>query len=219
MTHLRLATYQELRAEIEIKRSRFITCIRRVDNESAARDLVAHARAEFPDARHHCSAFIVSMPDANPILHSSDDGEPSGTAGRPMLDVLLGAHLTDIAAVVIRYFGGTLLGTGGLVRAYSESVKTALEQAHFVELIAHHHLSISVPHATAGKLESDLRARGYTVMDVVYQPTGALMHIAARDDTAFTRDLAELTTGAITADHLGIVQREQPIACRTVQLQ
>ena len=108
--------------EIEIKRSRFITWIGRADDGGEARDLIAMAKSEYPDARHHCSAYIHEVPGANRVERSSDDGEPSGTAGRPMLDVLVGSGLTDVAAVVIRYFGGVKLGTGGLVRAYSDAV-------------------------------------------------------------------------------------------------
>ena len=121
-------------AELEIKRSRFITYLRRVDSEAAARALVAELRKKHFDARHHCSAFILG-PDRT-AMRSNDDGEPSGTAGIPMLDALAKREtgsgktdLSDIVAVVVRYFGGILLGAGGLVRAYSESVSTALDAA------------------------------------------------------------------------------------------
>src|SRR5690606_5623750 len=105
--------------ELEIRRSRFITWLRRAEDEEAARDLVEEARHTYPDARHHCSAFVVRVPGANLVERSSDDGEPAGTAGMPMLEVLRGSGLVDVSAVVIRYFGGVKLGTGGLVRAYS----------------------------------------------------------------------------------------------------
>uniref|UniRef100_UPI0039EEFE92 IMPACT family protein n=1 Tax=Sinomonas sp. G460-2 TaxID=3393464 RepID=UPI0039EEFE92 len=117
----------EHRHELEIKRSRFITVLRRAETEDEARALVAELRREFHDARHHCSAFVLG-PDRT-AQRSNDDGEPSGTAGIPMLEALLkgatldgAADLSDVAAVVVRYFGGILLGAGGLVRAYSESV-------------------------------------------------------------------------------------------------
>ncbi|WP_353066308.1 IMPACT family protein [Arcanobacterium hippocoleae] len=121
-----LAPGTEIRHTIEIKRSEFITVIRRTDSQELARIFINEIRDEFPDARHHCSAYIISMPGAQPLQHSSDDGEPSGTAGRPMLDTLNGFNLSNLTAVVVRYFGGTLLGTGGLVRAYSSSVRECL---------------------------------------------------------------------------------------------
>ncbi|MDF2048916.1 YigZ family protein, partial [Arthrobacter sp. Cr_A7] len=114
-----LAAGPDVRHELEIKRSRFITVLRRAGTEDDARDLVASLRREFHDARHHCSAFIIG-PDRD-VQRSSDDGEPSGTAGIPMLEALAKretmpgvADLSDVSAVVVRYFGGVLLGAGGL---------------------------------------------------------------------------------------------------------
>lgn len=204
MTHLRLAAGSELRSEIEIKRSRFITLIRRVESEDAARQLLADAREEFPDARHHCSAFVVSVPGAQPRSHSSDDGEPSGTAGRPMLDVLTGANLVDIAAVVVRYFGGTLLGTGGLVRAYSDAVRTTLDGVAVVEPRSLSRQRVSLAHANAGKVEAELRARNYPVLDQRYVTSGVDLILAVENLDAFRRDLAEITAGAATAYDDGV---------------
>ena len=104
---------ETFRGEHEIKRSRFICLIRRVRDEDEARAFIDATRAEFPDARHHCSAFIHHVDDAKPVERSSDDGEPSGTAGRPMLEQLKGSGMLDVAAVVVRYFGGVKLGAGG----------------------------------------------------------------------------------------------------------
>ncbi len=210
MTDLRLPLGCELRSELEVKRSRFITLIRRVDSADVARQLLADARDEFPDARHHCSAFIVSQQHANPVLHSSDDGEPSGTAGRPMLDVLVGHNLTDISAVVVRYFGGTLLGTGGLVRAYSDAVRECLSGAPVVEQVQLTRQRILLDHASAGKTEADLRARGYEVMDVDYQATGVVVDLAIADAPSFALELAELTAGQVTPEHAGAIIHERP---------
>ena len=102
-------------AETEVKRSRFLCRIERVESEGAARAVVDRARKEHWDARHHCSAFVLGPDGA--VQRSSDDGEPSGTAGAPTLEVLRGRALSDVVAVVTRWFGGTLLGAGGLVRA------------------------------------------------------------------------------------------------------
>lgn len=117
---------QVIESEMEIKRSRFLTYITRVQSEDEARDFITLVREMFPDARHHCSAYIYHVDDANDVERSSDDGEPSGTAGKPMLEALRGSGMKDIAAVVVRYFGGIKLGTGGLVNAYTNAVTSTL---------------------------------------------------------------------------------------------
>lgn len=115
------------RVEQEIQRSRFITTVAHTPTAEAARAFIAEIRAEFPDATHNCWAYMVGPPGSTGTVGMSDDGEPHGTAGRPMLTVLLHGEVGDIAAVVTRYYGGTKLGTGGLVRAYTGSVQQALE--------------------------------------------------------------------------------------------
>lgn len=115
-----------VRVEEVILRSRFITTAAPAWTSDAARAFVAEMRAEFPDASHNCYAFVAGPPGSTAQIGMSDDGEPGGTAGRPMLAVLLGCGIGDIAVVVTRYFGGTKLGTGGLVRAYSGGVKAVL---------------------------------------------------------------------------------------------
>lgn len=154
--------------EIEIKRSRFITWIARATSEEEARAVINAARDEFPDARHHCSAFIVHVDDAQPIERSSDDGEPSGTAGKPMLEVLKGSGMYDIVAVVIRYFGGIKLGTGGLVSAYTNAVSEALPAVHTATRAMREQVTVDLPHAEAGRIEAELRNAGVDVFDVAY---------------------------------------------------
>ncbi|MER2491146.1 YigZ family protein [Catenovulum sediminis] len=110
-----------------IKNSRFITQIFRVDSAQQAKQLIQKQKDAYPDARHHCSAFIAGHPDDSNQYGFSDDGEPSGTAGKPMLAVLLGSGLGNVLALSIRYFGGVKLGTGGLVKAYAGGVKLALQ--------------------------------------------------------------------------------------------
>lgn len=198
--------------ELEIKRSRFITYLRRVQTEEQARALVAQLRKKHFDARHHCSAFILGA-DRN-IMRSNDDGEPSGTAGIPMLDALAKREttsgttdLSDIAAVVVRYFGGILLGAGGLVRAYSESVSGALDAAPLVRRTRLRLLGIDVDHGTAGRLENDLRTDGVHVLGTDYAPGHATLKVALGDTpsvlAAFHDRLATLSAGSCTAEALG----------------
>lgn len=154
--------------EIEIKRSRFLTTLGRVDSVREARELIDLVKSQHPQARHNCSAYLVIEEGLNPQQHSSDDGEPSGTAGAPMLDALRLSGTWNVCAVVTRYFGGILLGGGGLIRAYSSSVSEALAlapRAHMRDLEV---LSARLPLTEAGRIEAELRAAGATVLDVTW---------------------------------------------------
>lgn len=119
-------------AEITEKKSRFIADARPVRSQQEADEFISSIKKKYWDARHHCSAEVTG--DRGEFMHSSDDGEPSGTAGKPILSVLTGSGVTDACIVVTRYFGGTLLGTGGLVRAYSLAAKSALEASLICEV-------------------------------------------------------------------------------------
>ncbi|MFF2243601.1 IMPACT family protein [Arthrobacter sp. NPDC058130] len=182
-----LAAGSEFRHEIEVKRSRFITVLARTADEDAARAVLGRLRREFHDARHHCSAFVLG-PDRD-VQRSNDDGEPSGTAGLPMLEALLKretmpgvADLSDVTAVVVRYFGGILLGAGGLVRAYSESVSGTLALAPLVRRRRLRICSVRVQHAVAGRLENDLRAAGYVLAETRYEARATVLRLALPDD-------------------------------------
>lgn len=156
--------YAPARSETEIKRSRFITSLARTDSEEAAREFIAQIRREFPDARHHCTAFLIHQDTGPDTARSSDDGEPAGTAGGPMLKVLTESGLTNVTCIVTRYFGGTKLGTGGLVRAYSEAVQLVLEAAQTVRLITQPSYQLHFPIGEAGKIEAKLTQNGYQIL-------------------------------------------------------
>ncbi|HHN8404744.1 TPA: IMPACT family protein [Morganella morganii] len=111
----------------EIKKSRFITLLQHTDGVDEAKQFIQSVKDEYSDARHHCWAFVAGRPDDSQQLGFSDDGEPTGTAGKPMIAPLLGSGIGEITAVVVRYFGGIKLGTGGLVRAYGSGVQQALK--------------------------------------------------------------------------------------------
>ncbi|MEQ4531387.1 MAG: IMPACT family protein [Mixta sp.] len=115
-------------SEETIKKSRFITLLAHTEGVEAARAFVQRVKAEHPTARHHCWAWVAGSPDDSQQLGFSDDGEPSGTAGKPMLAQLMGSQVGEITAVVVRYYGGIMLGTGGLVKAYGGGVQQALKQ-------------------------------------------------------------------------------------------
>ncbi|WP_284985645.1 YigZ family protein [Arthrobacter sp. fls2-241-R2A-172] len=205
-TYTTLAAGPDVRHELEIRRSRFITVLRRSPDEETARSLVSDLRREFHDARHHCSAFVIG-PDRM-VQRSSDDGEPSGTAGIPMLEALIKREtapqvtdLSDVSVVVVRYFGGILLGAGGLVRAYSESVSSALESAPLVNRRRLRLCAVEVPHAEAGRLENELRGAGYVMAETGYEARHTILRLALADNPAEIAKaqgrLASLTAGSV----------------------
>lgn len=135
------------RVETVVQRSRFITTVGPAPTVEAARAFMAAVRGEFADATHNCWAYLVGPPGQTAQVGFSDDGEPHGTAGRPMLDVLVHSGVGDIVAVVTRYFGGVLLGKGGLVRAYSGGVKLALVNLPRIERVERVRVDLIIPYA------------------------------------------------------------------------
>lgn len=143
-----LCTYEEV-----IQKSRFITLINHTPNVDAAKSFIQEVKQMYPDARHHCWAFVAGAPTDSQVLGFSDDGEPSGTAGKPMLAQLQGSDIGEITAVVVRYFGGTLLGTGGLVRAYGQGVQKALKLLTLQEKVPMQSFSLEVDYAFHSDVE------------------------------------------------------------------
>lgn len=190
--------------EIVEKRSRFLARVTRVDSAQAARDLVERARTAHPDARHHCSAFVIG-PDG--VTHGAhDDGEPAGTAGAPILDVLLGSGLRDVGAVVTRWFGGTLLGAGGLVRAYAAATTAALGTAPVLERELRQVWTLTLPHALAGQVEHALRTAGVRVDGHDWsRPAGVGLTLAVPPGEGGRTEalLAQATSGTVSARVLG----------------
>jgi uncharacterized YigZ family protein len=189
-------------AEIEVSRSRFRCSVARVEDEVGARAAVEGCRKEFWDARHHCSAFVIGPERA--LERSNDDGEPPGTAGAPMLDVLRGRQLSDVVVVVTRWFGGTLLGTGGLTRAYGDAVRAALDEVGERERVLQAIGEVSADHARVGRLEHALRSRGATVLGVEYADRAVVrLAIAPLAFTGAEEVVAELTEGESLLKQVG----------------
>ncbi len=190
--------------DTEVRRSRFRCTLERVESEPAARAVVERVRREHWDAGHHCSAFVLGPDGAT--QRSSDDGEPSGTAGAPMLEALRGRGLSDVVAVVTRWFGGVLLGTGGLARAYGDAVRGALEEAGVRERRLVTEYAVRLPVATAGRVEGQLRARGVQVLGVSYaEATAAVVHAVepVGEPPALAALVAGLTAGRALVEPLG----------------
>ncbi|MFE7564686.1 YigZ family protein [Kitasatospora sp. NPDC057500] len=197
--------------ELEIKKSRFICHLARVADEEEAQAFIAGIRKQYWDARHNCTAFVVG--DEQRRERSSDDGEPGGTAGVPMLEVLRRRGVTDTVAVVTRYFGGIKLGAGGLVRAYGSAVSEALDEVGLLERRPVALLAVTADHTRAGRVENDLRAAGFTVSDLAYEATGVRIEVGVPEPevAAFRTWLAEATGGTAAAVAAGRTYVEVPV--------
>lgn len=185
----------DVEVETEVKHSRFIAVLRRVDGPVKAQEFLDEQRRRYPDARHHCWAYVTGNEPSERAERAGDDGEPGGTAGVPMLQVLRARDLVDVAVVVTRYFGGVKLGAGGLVRAYSGAVAAVVDAARLVGRERLDLLALEVGHDTAGRVEAELRGRGVAIVDTVYGSVVTLT-LATRDPARVADAVAEITSGA-----------------------
>ncbi|MEU3771334.1 YigZ family protein [Amycolatopsis keratiniphila] len=188
--------------EIEIRRSRFLCALAPVTSEEAARSLIAGRRKAEPAARHHCHAFVLGADGRT--QRSSDDGEPAGTAGTPMLEVLRRRELTDTVAVVTRYFGGVLLGAGGLIRAYGQAVSEAVDVIGVREYRRLRLVEVVVDYDRAGRLENDIRSSPYLLHATRFEDVAHFdVGLAPDQGDAFHAWLADLTGGEALAEEIG----------------
>jgi len=164
-------------ASVEIQKSRFIGWCASIKCAADAEQLIAQARARYPDASHYCSAYIAGPPGEDQAIGFSDDGEPGGTAGRPMYQVLEGSGLGRIACVVTRYFGGTKLGTGGLARAYSQTVSELLDQLLTQQHVPRRHLSLSLTFADEQPARAWLAQHEGTIVAADYHAEGVTLAV------------------------------------------
>ncbi|WP_399680792.1 IMPACT family protein [Xenophilus sp.] len=178
-------------AELLVRKSRFIACVQPVADRAAAQAVVARLRAGHPAATHVCWALMAGGQSA-----AVDDGEPAGTAGRPMLEVLRHRELEGVLATVVRYFGGVKLGAGGLVRAYAESVTQALKDAQPVPLRRMRPLRCTLPYAAEGAVRRELAAAGAQIEDVAHGSLVEIGFAVAEDDAdALVARIGDVTQG------------------------
>lgn len=183
-------------AELVEKKSRFIATVRPVSTEEEAVAFIDEMKKKYYDARHNCSAFVIGS--KGELTRSSDDGEPSGTAGRPMLEVLTGSGIRNVAVVVTRYFGGVLLGTGGLVRAYSGAVKMALEQCETITRRFGVQLMIRADYNGVGKIQYLLGSRNVVIQDSVYAADVEMTVLVPIEEyEKLCKELVEATNGRV----------------------
>ena len=186
--------YEGGQGELIEKKSRFIATTRPVESEEEALAFIGEMKKKSWDATHNCSAFVVG--DNNQLQRCSDDGEPQGTAGRPMLDVLLGEEIHNAAVVVTRYFGGTLLGTGGLVRAYSKSVQEGLKASKVIEKKPGFLLKMNTDYNGIGKIQYLLGKRKIPITASEYGVDVCLETLIPEDEISKVKEeITEATNG------------------------
>ena len=195
-----LVPAEEIRRELVVVNSRFIATLAPVFTVEEAKGFVARVRAEFFDASHNVPVYRVGGGDSV-IEHCSDDGEPAGTAGRPALAVLTGSGLGDTAVVITRYFGGTKLGTGGLVRAYSEAVRMVIQDVRRAEKVLTHTVMLVIPYRMLERLRLLVRAQRGLILD---EDFGADITLTARFPVdrleGFQLELGNLSSGTVQAE-------------------
>ena len=210
MTAYRLiAVDGEHQTGIEIRRSRFIATVARATSEDEARAVIERVRSVHWQANHNCTAWRIG--EGGRSQRTSDDGEPSGTAGVPMLEVLKRRDVTDVVAVVTRYFGGIMLGAGGLIRAYGQAVTTVLDEVGIVERRPLSVVTVRASHQDAGRLDNALRTTDYTLGDVTYAERVTFeLYLSEAELPAFTAWLAETTGGRSVPEVVGTRYVEVP---------
>ncbi len=193
-----MANYKSIhkygRDEIIINKSRFIGTATPVENEEQAVEFIEKIKKEFKDASHNCYAYVIG--ENKGIQRYSDDGEPSGTAGMPILNVINQENIVNAAVVVTRYFGGVLLGAGGLVRAYTKGCKIGLEGGIIVDKNLYYDVSFDLDYTLLGKMDNELLLSSFIVKDKIYSDRVDFKLIVKEDETEKLRALVnEITSG------------------------
>lgn len=181
-------------SEIILSKSRFLTYVERVETEEEALQFIDKIKKMHASATHNCSCYMIGEHDQ--IQKANDDGEPTGTAGVPMLEVLKKQGLQDTVVVVTRYFGGIKLGGGGLIRAYSKATSEGIAAAQVVERKRHYLMKIEIDYVWLGKLENEIRGSVYTLRDIQYAENVEIyVHVLKEEEQTFTEWITELTNG------------------------
>ncbi|AIQ45494.1 hypothetical protein R70723_05985 [Paenibacillus sp. FSL R7-0273] len=180
--------------EVVIRKSRFIGHVMPVDNEEEAMQFIEDIKKQHRNATHNCSAYMIGERDE--IQRQSDDGEPSGTAGKPILEVIRNQQVKNVAIVVTRYFGGIMLGAGGLIRAYADGAVLALEAGEVVTRVLRREVFVQLDYTWLGKVENELRSKGTKTGETSFTDTVTLLCLPRNDEgDAFVAWITDLTQG------------------------
>lgn len=185
-------TYEEI-----ISKSRFITYLFVVNDEAEAKQRIQEIKAKHKDANHNCSAYTIG--DQHQIQKANDDGEPSGTAGVPMLEALKKNDVHNVVAIVTRYFGGIKLGTGGLIRAYQGGVSSAIQSIGKVEIKNALKYNVTMSYENTGKFEHNIASKPFVVLDTIYtDKVSYIIQLVTEDKESFEEFVTESTQGTAT---------------------
>lgn len=197
-----LEVYEGGEGEITEKKSRFIATVKPVKEEAEAAAFIEEMRKKYWNATHNCTAFSIGI--RNELTRCSDDGEPGGTAGRPMLDVLLGEQVHNVCVVVTRYFGGTLLGTGGLVRAYSRAVQEGLKNSVIIRKVPGCEILVTCDYNGLGKIQYIAGQMQLPVLDTEYTDVVVLrILVPEEEEGAFLKRVKEATGAKARTEEVG----------------
>ena len=189
-------------SELIIQKSRFITYVNRAETEQEAQSFIDNIKNQHKSANHNCSAYMIGEHDN--IQKANDDGEPSGTAGFPMLEVLKKQGLKDTVVVVTRYFGGIKLGGGGLIRAYGKATTEGISAAQVVERKLHYIMKVSIDYTWLGKVENEIRSSEYPLDRIEYADLVELyIFVKVDKEEIFNGWITELTNGQAVLEHVG----------------
>ena len=188
--------------EIEIKKSRFIAYVERVESEELAVSFIEQIKKKHWDARHNSSAYMVGENDQH--QRADDDGEPSGTAGKPILEIMKKSELKNVVIVVTRYFGGIKLGSGGLIRAYGKSASAGIKAAGIIERQGHTRIAAEIAYNMLGMLENQLRQQGYIIADKLFADkiTLIVLEKLGQEDVV-KQKITDWTAGQVEFTHVG----------------
>ena len=192
---------KEAKIEIEVKKSRFIASVKRTENEAEAFEFINSIKAEHKEATHNVYAFVCRD---NHSQRYTDDGEPAKTAGLPVLDVLIKGGITDACIVVTRYFGGTLLGTGGLVRAYGNAAKEAVTKAGLVKMVYSKIFAVTTDYSYIGKIQYTAAEKGYEILDTEFgQEVSLTLSTESEKAERLKDDITQITNGQAKIETAG----------------
>lgn len=182
MFHIR----EKVVSMLEVKKSKFYCVLIPLNDDKLIKEVIAELKKEYPGASHYCYGAVIGD-----VTRSNDDGEPSSTAGKPILETLKNAELDNVLAVVIRYFGGTLLGTAGLVKAYGQSTSQSISLAQFTTPTTVYNYSITIPYELTNKIEYALRGNA-EILDRIYEENATYIYQCEKD---ISQEIKELTSG------------------------
>lgn len=203
-------------AELEIHKSRFITYVQRVADETDAINFITQIKKKHWDATHNCSAYVIG--ELGQWQKADDDGEPAGTAGKPILEVLKRLEIKDVVVIVTRYFGGIKLGAGGLIRAYGKCAKLGLNTAGLAERVPHRQVTIEIEYTLLGKVENELRTATYIIEDITYvDRVYVKLLVATGQEEDFSAKLLEWTAGQAKIEFLTEQYVDIPLSDRALE--